>query len=107
MNHNLDWVDLLLADPSVTPQYILETMHGQWECRCGNTERYEGFACCDDQGLVVERALGPWDGRTSICLRCCRIINGDTLEIIGTADQTIADTNDEYRWIELEPHQLE
>ena len=39
--------------------------------------------------------------------RCCRIINGDTLEIIGTADQTIADTNDEYRWIELEPHQLE
>lgn len=34
------------------------------------------------------------------------IINGDTLEIFGVADWTIIDKNDEYRWIELDPHQF-
>jgi len=107
LHHKLDWADLLLADLSITPQYIIETKHGLWECRCGNTEHLEGFACCDGQGLIVERVLGPWDGRTNICLRCCSIINGDTLEILGIANQAIADKNDEYRWVELMPHQLD
>jgi len=39
--------------------------------------------------------------------RCYTIINGDTLEILGVADRAIADKNDDHRWVELEPHQLE
>lgn len=90
---------MLLAHPALTSDYILEIADGRWECRCGNTHDWEGFDTCDELGGVVESVLGPWDGSVHLCNRCYRVINGDTLEILGSAAESIIEANEEYRWI--------
>lgn len=94
----LDWTDLLLAHPAVSSQYILEISDGIRECRCHNTDDLEGFESCDQQGRIVEPVLGHWDGSLQICTRCWRIINGDTLEVLGMTSEAIVDANEQYRW---------
>lgn len=94
----LDWTDLLLAHPELTSQFILEVSDGVWECRCGNSTESEGFIACDDEGLEVPEELGPWDGILRVCQRCWRVINGDTLEVLGFASESVVAANDEYRW---------
>jgi len=78
-----DWTDLLLADSGLVPQYILEISEDFWECRCGNTPSSDGFAPCDEVGEIVPAELGPWDGVLNVCIRCWRIINGNTLEVLS------------------------
>ena len=94
----LHWTDLLLAHPALTSEYILEIADGVWECRCGNTEELEGFIACDENGLEVAEELGPWDGVLRACQRCWRVINGDTLEVLGLVSESVIDQNEEYRW---------
>jgi len=89
----LHWTDLLLADIKLIPQYILEVADNYWECRCGNTPNSDGFEACNEFGLLVPSELGPWGGVLWACLRCWRIINGDTLEVLGFAEATVIDTN--------------
>jgi len=95
----LHWTDLLLAHPALTPEYILEISDGSWECRCGNTQDFEGFETCTESGRFVEPELGPWDGSLHLCTRCHRVINGDTLEILRSASESIIEANEEYRWL--------
>lgn len=97
-DNSLHWTDLLLAHPALTSEYILEIADGVWECRCGNTRDGEGFDTCDELGRVVEPVLGPWDGSLHLCTHCYRIINSDTLEILGSASEPIIEANEEYRW---------
>ena len=94
----LDWTDLLLAHPELTSQFILEVSDGVWECRCGNSTESEGFIACDEEGLEVPEELGPWDGVLRACQRCWRVINGDTLEVLRFASDSVVTANDEYRW---------
>ena len=55
-----------------------------WVCICGNMPPTDGFYPCDEQGNVVEPTIdGPWDGVRYVCNRCGRIINQDTLEVVG------------------------
>jgi len=89
----LDWTDLLLAGSGLVPQYILETSEDFWECRCGNTHSSEGFAPCDELGEIVPAELGPWDGVLNVCVRCWRIVNGNTLEVLRRTRAEVIEKN--------------
>ena len=98
----LHWTDLLLADIDLVPQYILEISDGQWECRCGNSQNSDGFEACNELGELVPAVLGPWDGVLQACTRCWRVVNGDTLEVLGFADETAIGMNLEFSWGNLQ-----
>jgi len=98
-NDHFHWAELLLVNPGLTAQYVLEIADGVWECRCGNTPDFEGFDPCDELGRIVQPVLGPWDGSLHLCSRCGRIISGDTLEVLGYASIEVIEKNDDYRWI--------
>ena len=54
-----------------------------WICICGNTPDSDGFFPCDTNGNEMLPTLDSgWSG-IYICVRCGRIINQDTLEIVG------------------------
>lgn len=94
----LDWTDFLLADVELVPRYILEITEGHWECRCGNSQSSDGFEPCNEIGELVPAELGPWDGALQACIRCWRVINGDTLEILGFAELSTIEKNFECCW---------
>jgi len=55
-----------------------------WTCICGNTPPDDGFYPCDENGNELEPDIdGPWDGVRYVCNACGRIIDQNTLEIIG------------------------
>jgi len=55
--------------------------HDSWVCACGNRPITEGFYPSDSEGNQVEPEPG-WGGLFS-CSKCGRIINSQTLEIVG------------------------
>lgn len=55
-----------------------------WVCICGNRPHSDGFYPCDRNGKEVEPTeTSGWDGASYVCGRCGRIINQDTLEVMG------------------------
>jgi len=52
-----------------------------WICLCGNRPHYDGFYPCDKESNEMEPIEG-W-GSLFVCARCGRIINQDTLEVMG------------------------
>jgi hypothetical protein len=52
-----------------------------WVCICGNQPHHHGFYPCDEAGNEVEPVTG-WEG-LYVCAKCGRIIQKDTLEVIG------------------------
>ena len=92
------WTDLLLVASELVPQYILEISDGHWECRCGNSQDSEGFEACNEVGKLVPAELGPWDGVLQACIRCWRVVNGDTLEVLGFAEESSIEKNLEFCW---------
>ena len=54
-----------------------------WICICGNRPAGAGFYPCDKAGNEMEPVKGSsWDG-LYVCNQCGRIINMDTLEVVG------------------------
>jgi hypothetical protein len=54
-----------------------------WICICGNRPDSDGFYPCDKSGNEMEPVKGSsWDG-LYVCNQCGRIINMDTLEVVG------------------------
>lgn len=54
-----------------------------WDCLCGNTPDSDGFRTCDAAGNEIEPT---WDSNWAglyVCAGCGRIINQDTLEVVG------------------------
>jgi hypothetical protein len=43
----------------------------------------DGFFPCDSEGEEVEPTLEEWTSNWYVCARCGRIINQDTLEVVG------------------------
>ena len=41
--NKLDWTDMLLADPSVTREFVVETDMDWWICKCGNEPHFDGY----------------------------------------------------------------
>jgi hypothetical protein len=55
----------------------------EWICLCDNTSFADGFATCDSKGEEMEPDIdSDWNG-LYVCVRCDRIINGDTREVVG------------------------
>jgi hypothetical protein len=62
---------------------ILEGETHAWGCLCGNTPFAEGFHPCDEKGNDVFSNPEAWESNLQACDRCGRIINQDTLEVVG------------------------
>jgi len=54
-----------------------------WVCICKNTPSDEGFYPCDEEGNEIEPVIGSGWNALFVCDRCGRIINQDTLEVVG------------------------
>ena len=54
-----------------------------WVCNCGNMPTGQGFYPCDKYGIDMEPFIDSnWEG-FYFCDKCGRIINKDTLEVVG------------------------
>ena len=56
-----------------------------WVCICGNTPVGGGFFACDENGNEMEPVKG-WNG-LYVCADCGRIIQYDSLEVVGRNPQ--------------------
>ena len=55
-----------------------------WVCACGNTPNGDGFYSVDPGGNWIEPLVdSAWDGKRYGCASCGRIVDQDTLEIVG------------------------
>lgn len=54
-----------------------------WVCICRNTSVDDGFYPCDEKGIVVEPLIGGQWVDLYVCFGCGRIINQNTLEVVG------------------------
>lgn len=54
---------------------------GSWTCVCGNIAEDCGFFPCDERGAQVEP--DHWTTPTYVCDSCGRIIDVNTLEVVG------------------------
>lgn len=52
-----------------------------WVCICGNQPHEDGFYPCDKEGNEME-PVSPWEN-LYVCARCGRVINQDSLEVVG------------------------
>ena len=52
-----------------------------WICLCGNVPSGDGFYPCDEKGNETEPVSG-WQ-RLYVCFRCGRIIEQDSLRVVG------------------------
>ena len=57
--------------------------HYAWICVCGNTPCGGGFFECDERGNQVEPTAAAWTTDLYVCDQCGRMINPDTLEVVG------------------------
>jgi len=72
-------------------KYIMEDEHikreagdeDAWICLCGNRPTDHGFYPCDETGMQVEPTPAQWTTGYYACDKCGRIINPDTLEVVG------------------------
>ncbi len=94
-----DWTDMLLVHPSIARQYIVEQETDWWECKCGNQPNYEGFYTCNSMGEIVPPSVSDgWDEVHYVCHRCWRIIDQNSLEIVGRCGEDAINSNTEYNW---------
>jgi hypothetical protein len=54
-----------------------------WICVCGNRPADDGFYSCDEKGVIVEPTCEAWTTGDYVCDRCGRIIDPNTLEVVG------------------------
>jgi hypothetical protein len=52
-------------------------------CLCGNTSSDSGFFSCDNDGNEVEPTAKDWTTNWLACGRCGRMLDIDTLEVVG------------------------
>jgi hypothetical protein len=61
-----------------------------WICVCGNQPEQDGFYPCDSAGVIVEPTAEDWTSGLYVCNQCGRLIDPDTLAIVGQADPKLA-----------------
>ena len=54
-----------------------------WVCFCKNTVAGSGFYPCDKNGNEMEPNIGSDWANLYVCADCGRIINQETLEVVG------------------------
>lgn len=56
-----------------------------WICICGNEPSENGFYPVNSKGQEVEPTPEDWDTDNYKCAQCGRIINQNSLEVVGQA----------------------
>lgn len=84
---------MLLLPKRYSPEYIVEESSDWWVCRCGNKPDGDGFASCNEIGERCEPTIGEWDGKHWLCESCYRIIDGDTLQVLGRCSKSVVKAN--------------
>jgi hypothetical protein len=68
-------------------EYIAETEFFEWICNCGNLPEDDGFYTVNSKNQLVEPTYKAWDSNNYCCLRCGRIIDVDSLQVVDIASQ--------------------
>ena len=63
--------------------HISTTDRDFWTCVCGNHPAEQGFYPCDENGKQVEPTPEEWKSPLYVCVVCGRIINEETLAVVG------------------------
>jgi hypothetical protein len=58
-----------------------------WVCICENTPTDDGFYPCDEHGNEMSPVIGSGWKDLYVCARCGRIIDQNTLEVVGRNPQ--------------------
>ena len=70
-----------------------------FQCLCGNEPHSDGFYSCLGDGTVVSPTKdGEWDEETYLCIRCQRIIHGESLLVVGVCSEQVAQKNENFDW---------
>lgn len=68
-------------------------------CLCKNEPHLDGFFTCLSDGSITPPTLnGDWQGLYYVCGKCSRIVNQDTLEVVGVCSEQVAFSNANYNW---------
>jgi len=93
-------------------EFITTDNYGAFICICGNEGGTQGFDTCDEKGHFMEPLIGTcWKGLYR-CNECSRIIDGDTLQVIGsnvhayTYDDFLTNTRTKKEDYHEDPHTL-
>ena len=72
-------------DPNMPKEFITHESGNEeaWICICGNQPPGDGFFPCDETGNEVEPIVGSDWENLYVCARCGRIIDMNTLEVVG------------------------
>jgi hypothetical protein len=62
--------------------------YGDLECLCGNRPERQGFYPCSSEGEIVDPTPEEWTTNWYVCDRCGRIIDDDTLRVVGCRFET-------------------
>jgi len=99
MENKPHWTDMLLVHDEITRDYIIEEETDWWVCKCGNKPDCDGFYTCNEIGEIVPPSISEgWDEKHYVCHKCWRIINSNTLEIVGYCSLDVLNKNNEFRW---------
>jgi hypothetical protein len=83
---------------------MIDVMHiggtTDWfQCLCGNEPHSDGFFSCDSDGAIVSPSVtSGWNERTYVCGLCHRIIDGQTLQVLGVCSEQVVFDNDRFDW---------
>jgi len=70
-----------------------------FKCRCGNEPHSDGFFPCDYDGRIIPPLIdGKWEGHLYVCIRCGRIIEQYTLDVVGVTNEDAAFHNANFDW---------
>jgi len=59
-----------------------------WTCLCGNEPPYDGFYSSTETGKIVSPSIHEgWNEVHYVCHRCWRVIDQNTLEVVGRCDE--------------------
>jgi hypothetical protein len=68
--------------------YGADGSHGDLLCICGNMANTDGFFPCDEHGNQMSPDIGSDWNNLYVCGKCGRIIDHDTLEVVGQNPQS-------------------
>src|SRR5579859_2458005 len=88
-----------------SPEHATADYYRSLTCVCGNIPESGGFTACDRQGNQIEPGRHSGWASLYICDDCGRIINEDTLEVIGFNPQARYEGNspEEYYVCRMKP----
>lgn len=83
----------------------IASMGGEWICFCKNTPQYDGFYPCDPDGNEVEPTPEEWTTNWYVCTRCGRMIDQQTLRVVGVRYANAVSLDEQIRiWEEVKEY---